>query len=164
MEEREFNKYIKRLKTDKKAFDKLYNYYFPKIVTHIYVQYRDKELSRDVAQEFFVKLLSEPKIEHIYKPNSWVYTVAENIAKNMIRKYKTQQLTEATKLSVSDEYGYELYGEYWDKLNELDETTRRIVTMRAIERYRFDNIAAELDMKVATVRKKYSRAIKKLRE
>ncbi len=149
-----------------KAFDKLYKFYFPKIVIHIYVIYKNKNLSEDVAQEFFIKLLEMKEFNYIKFPNSWVYTVAENIAKNIISKEKTN-LTEPIdnfRICVNDTYAYQLYGDYWEKLNNLDELTRKILIMRIFEGYRYQEIASELNLKVDTVRQRYCRGIKKLKK
>ncbi len=166
MTPREFNICLRKIKTNIKAFNRLYNYYFPKIVVHIYVIYKNKSLSEDIAQDFFVKLLETQKFYYIKFPNAWVYTVAENIAKNIIAKEKIN-LTEPIddiQACAYDTYAYELFGDYWEKLNQLDELTRKIMIMRIFEGYRYQEIAHLMNMKVDTVRQKYSRGIKKLKK
>ncbi|MBR2971051.1 MAG: sigma-70 family RNA polymerase sigma factor [Clostridia bacterium] len=165
MTPREFNICLRRIKTNVKAFNRLYKFYFPKIVIHIFVIYKNKNLSEDVAQEFFMKLMEMQEFNYITYPNSWVYTIAENIAKNIIAKEKKYfaEPIDNIKISVNDEYAYYLYGDYWEKLNELDEQTRKIIIMKIFEGYRYKEIADKMNLKVDTVRQKYSRGIKKLK-
>lgn len=164
MKPKEFNNYIGKLKTNKKVFDELYNYYFPKIVIHILVQYKDKDFSEDVAQEFFLKLFKLKDIPYIEYPNTWVYTIAENIAKNKKAKEKVmQELQDNFVAATEDTFDFELYGEYYDLLNKLDEQTHRIIVMKIFEGYKFKEIAEVMDLNPDTVRQKFSRGIKKLK-
>lgn len=165
MTPREFNICLRKIKTNVKAFNRLYKFYFPKIVIHIFVIYKNKSLSEDVAQEFFMKLIDMQEFKYITYPNSWVYTIAENIAKNIIAKEKNNfaESIDNIKISINDDYAYQLYGDYWEKLNKLDEQTRKIIIMKIFEGYRYKEIADEMNLKVDTVRQKYCRGIKNLK-
>lgn len=166
MAPREFNICLQRIKKSVKAFNRLYKYYFPKIVIHIYMIYKNEDLSQDVAQDFFMKLMEMEEFKYIDFPNSWVYTVAENIAKNIIAKEKKnlQEPIDNLQISINDTYSYQLYGDYWEKLNMLDEQTRTIIVMKIFEKYRYKEIANVMKLNVDTVRQKYCRGIKKLKK
>lgn len=166
MNSREFNYCLRELKNEEKAFKKLYVFYFPKIVFHIFYIYRNKDFGEDVAQEFFLKLLDIEDVGKVECPNAWVYTVAENIAKNIFNREKANlsDPLDEVQTSAFDTYTYQLYGEYWEKLNKLDDVTRKIIMMKVFEGYRFKEIADELNMKTDTARQKYCRGLKKLKK
>ncbi len=172
MNEKEFNKYLKGLKVDKKAFDQLYFYYFPKIVLNIYFMYKDYGLGEDVAQEFFIMLLQKQEFDHVNFPNKWVFTVTENLAKNKIAKMisdreneheyvSTQYLIAATK---NDPVEVALLGDFIEAIKRLDEITRQIIKMKIFEGYEFNEIAEKMGISNATARQRFARGMKKLRK
>ena len=172
MNEKEFNKYLRKLKTDKKAFNKLYNYYFPQIVLHIYFLYKDYGLGEDVAQEFFIKLLKKAEYEYINYPKKWVETVSENIAKSKISKkirdreheqdfMDNQNQIAATK---NDPMKVVIFGEYREEIERLDEKTRQIITMKIYEDYDFYEIAEIMGINYDAVRQRFARGIKEIKE
>ena len=85
MNKREFRKLILRINQDERAFEKLYNYYFGKIVYSLSLKYGEA-LAKDVTQEFFLKLINNPHIANgVEHPNAWMFTCCENLAKNKIK-------------------------------------------------------------------------------
>ena len=71
---------ITRAKTDKDAFMKLYEIYYPKLFAFFLVRTRNKELSEDIAQETFAKAI--PALKNFqYKGRSfgsWLFKIAQN--------------------------------------------------------------------------------------
>lgn len=74
MDPLQFNRLLRRIKTDADALDKLYDYYYPRIILHIKKVYPGAS-AEDVAQEFFYRLLRSENRGYIAKPTSWVFTV-----------------------------------------------------------------------------------------
>ncbi|MDD4291755.1 MAG: RNA polymerase sigma factor [Clostridia bacterium] len=160
MNEIEFNRLIKRIKKDQRAFEKLYGFYFHRIVMYITVRY-GKSIADDVAQAFFLKLLTidiETKIDF---PTSWVYKVCDNLAKTYLRtnpEYK--ELTEMEDASeFRDEYLYAKEG-----LDQLGKSDRKIVYMHLWEGYSLIEISMLLGQSYDIVRKRYSRSLRTLRK
>lgn len=165
MDARKFNKLISRIETQK-AFSVLYEYYFPKIVSHIYFQFKKRELGEDVAQEFFLKLLHKKPSDYIEHPNAWVYVSCDNIAKDFLSDEKRYNMAYSTaEVDKQDElFKKVLYGEYRQQIEQLDEDTRRIILMYFYEGYSLKEIAATLEINYSTVRQKCSRGLKKLKK
>ena len=161
----EFNRLLRKLKSKSSAFTKVYKFYFPKIVLHITSKYRNKGLGEEVAQEFFVKLLKMSVEEHIKSPNAWVYTVVDNIAKNILARenYFNKVPIEEELVPAQDEFEDDFYGEYSEKLQRLDEETRDILVLRIWEQWSFKEIAELKGLKCGTIRQKYARGINKLK-
>lgn len=168
MNVKEFNKWIGKLKTDKRAFDTLYKYYFPKIVIHINSKFIGLNMGEDIAQEFFLDLLRKEEIPYIDYPNSWVYTIAEDMAKNRIKKEKTMaELEQKYVAATKEEYDYEFYEEHAELLNnfdKLDSETRKIIIMKIFDGYKFREIAAKMNLTPDAVRQRFSRGMKKLKK
>jgi RNA polymerase sigma factor (sigma-70 family) len=76
-----------RLAELRRLFDRMY----PILVRFLYKRVWDTDVAEDIAQEAFVRLLDERPD----KPDAWLFTVADNLAKNAVRddKRRTQRLT-----------------------------------------------------------------------
>lgn len=168
LEIKHFNILLKRAKYSEKAFDELYTFYYSRIVRHLEISY-GRALSEDVAQEFFMNLIVEDKdYDYVYSPTSWVYRCCENIAKRKIT-YDSR---------------YALYGDFTEKeaassvllkqiegsesveklLANFDDEAKRIIYLVYWEGYNFRETAEILSINYATIRKKHSRLIKKLKK
>lgn len=161
MDTREFNSKLKRIKYDAEAFDELYQYYARRIVFHLSATY-GRELAEDVSHEFFIKLISG-KIDYTYieKPTIWVYKCCENLAKTKIRldsKYEP--------LYDNVDYKEQFYESIEVKIgiDKLDQLSKKIIFMYYWEGYNLEEISEILKIKYATVRKRHSRAIAKLKK
>lgn len=164
MNGKEFNKLVKNLSIAK-CFDKLYFFYYPKIVAHIYFKFHNKSLAEDIAQDFFLKLLDKGVDCPIEYPTAWVYTVCDNLAKDVIKKDKKYALSlENLKLSEPDDaFENALFGEYRNSLKTLDTQTHDIIIKHYYEGYSLKEIAEILGLNYSTVRQKCSRGLKKLK-
>lgn len=164
MDEKEFNKLLKNL-TIAKNFNKLYTFYYPKIVSHIYFKFHNKNLGEDVAQDFFLKLLDKGVDSYIERPTAWVYTVCDNLAKDALKKNQKYVLSsENLNLSEPDDtFENALFGEYKDCLKSLDTQTRDIIIKHFYEGYTLKEIAEISEINYGTVRQKCSRGLKKLK-
>ena len=74
-----FNKLLKKIETDEKAFDELYDFYYKRIIFHLKGRFGE-ELSEDVAQEFFIKTYSRE-----YK--NGFYNKSYGLGLRLLRKY-----------------------------------------------------------------------------
>ena len=161
MDEKEFNKLSKNLHIAKN-FNKLYKFYYPKIVNHIYFKFHNKSLGEDIAQDFFLKLLHNGVNSYIEHPTAWVYTVCDNLAKDVLKK-NDLPLESSALSSPDDTFENMLFGEYKNRIKELDAQSRDIILMHFYEGYRLKEIAEILQINYNTVRQKCSRGLKKLK-
>lgn len=151
---------------DKEAFASIIRNFEKPMYIYCYHMLKNKEEAEDALQEIFIKVYEQI---HKYRPNmifsAWLYKIAYNYSLNQIRskkrwfrfidRYKydqpetsTQQIDSQTTLK--------------DFLNLLTAEERHILVLRAIQRYNFNEISEIMNMKPATVRKKYERLRKKL--
>ncbi|MEN1988074.1 RNA polymerase sigma factor [Paenibacillus hubeiensis] len=151
---------------DKEAFASIIKIFEKPMYIYCYHMLKNKEEVEDALQEIFIRVYEQI---HKYRPNmtfsAWLYKIAYNYSLNQIRsrkrwfrfidRYKydqpdtsTQQIDSQTTLK--------------DLLNLLTTEERHILVLRAIHRYHFNEISEIMNMKPATVRKKYERLRKKL--
>lgn len=166
---KKFNKLLKEVKCNLRAFTELYTYYFPKVVFFITNKYRDTQLGEDVAQDLFIKLF-DIQYEYINNPLAWLYTLADNAAKNMLKKKSREELVpnfdavEYKMAANQEESDQIIFGKYFKRLEKLDFQSRDIVLKHVFENYSFKDIANETGLKYEAVRQRYHRSIVKLRK
>lgn len=118
---------------------------------------RDHHLAEDVLQETFVKLLSGTDMIRPNKEQAWLYKVAHNLCYDILRKrnWETGELQEIT--------GREEY-RYLELIASLDRTEQEIVTLKIVGGLNHQEIAKVMRLSVHASKKRYERAIQKLRE
>lgn len=163
MNSKRFNDILKNLKTNETLFTELYEYYYPKIRIHVYRKFRNRTLSEDTAQDFFVKIFETELEQPVEFPTAWVYTVADNIAKNTIAKTSREFLTDDAPKAPLDEYENELYGDCADLLRQLDADSRELVILHIFEGYSLKELAPLIGIQYPALRQRYNRIIKNLR-
>lgn len=163
MEVREFNNLLRTMSDDQSSLERLYRFFFPRIVRHVSLKF-GSELANDVAQEFFVNLVRiAPRQSYIEYPTSWVYTCVDNLAKRKLSiENRYVQLPESEEVkSTQSEFG--LKEEIAELLNALDDLSRQIITLFYWDGYNQNEIAMMLHMTPSAVRKRHSRALKTLK-
>lgn len=165
MEARAFNFFLKRANS-KTAFDKLYAFYYKRIVLFLTPRF-GREMARDAAQEFFIRLpkASESQ-DYVKNPTAWVFACAENIAKRMCQKQR-RECALAT-LDVGSDRIEEV--EKWIQradilaaLREMDDLSRKIIVYYYGYGFSQREIAEMLGVSAESVRQRHLRAKKKLR-
>ena len=136
----------------------------------LYVLLGDTQAAEDALQETFLKAyLHRSKYVEMQKEKSWIYKIARNTAYDMMRKrYKEfpiekEQIEDVIEKRVLHREAYEhlLYMEMMDNLNE---TEREIVSLKIIAGLTHREIGKVLHMTTGSVKKRYERAINKLKE
>lgn len=167
METDRFNYLISIMQTDTNAFNEIYNEYFVKVVKHAAAKFRGQNLDADdLAQSTFWKLVhSKPKV-YIRNPTAWLYVICDRIAFSMLKKYgpPTEMLTEDIP-DNSDTYLNNVLemSEANEKLSKLSEEDREILYLRHLDGYSLLEISKMKHISYVSIRQKYSRAIKFLR-
>ena len=156
MEKRRFNRLLKKIKRDEKAFDAIYDFYYKRIVYHLSRNY-GKELAEDIAHEFFLKLIKNDKeYGQIAKPTSWVYKCCDNLAKTELRKTHCNIAIDESERVVVD-LTTETDNEISDVLADLDEVSVKIIHLHYWEGYAFNEIAEILGISYSSVRQRHKR-------
>ncbi|WP_028591407.1 RNA polymerase sigma factor [Paenibacillus massiliensis] len=163
----EIERLVERTKLgDKEAFASIIRNFEKPMYIYCYHMLKSKEEAEDALQEIFIRVYEQI---HKYRSNmsfsAWLYKIAYNYSLNQIRgkkrwfrfidRYKYDQ-PETTTQQVDSQTTLK------DLLKPLTTEERHILLLRAIHGYHFDEISEMMNMKPATVRKKYERLRKKL--
>jgi RNA polymerase sigma-70 factor (ECF subfamily) len=164
---RTFNQLLKKIRKNRDALTKIYNYFYPLIVIHINRSFRGKLDGNDIAQQFFLKLLDMEIKEYINHPASWVYRISEYIAIGFLRKQNRRKTAE-TQAAIRDEiyapdetYTIENTKEILDC---LDEKHRKIMYLHYWEGYTLIEISNDMNINYSTLKSMHTRAKNVLRE
>lgn len=165
MTSREFNRHLNRITTDEKSLERIYDYYYGRIILHIESNFsRGENFASDVAQEFFLYLVNGKPKPHVDFPTAWVYKCCNNIALKILKSQDVfAELNENALVETSVPLETSVYGEFETLIKDLDETTQKIIKLLYIDDYSLKEIAKILGLRYGTVRQKHSRAIKKLK-
>lgn len=163
MEAREFNNLLRTINDDRSSLERLYRFFFPRIVRHVSLKF-GTELASDVAQEFFIHLTRVgAKQGYIEYPTSWIYTCVDNMAKRKLTyENRYVQLPENDEVKSSTT-NLELKQEIEELLQSLDNLSRQIIMLFYWDGYNQNEIALMLKLTPAAVRKRHSRALKTLK-
>ena len=154
---KEFNRLIKTYRYDKKSVNRIYTFYYPRIVWHLNRSY-DIDVAEAAAKELFLQLFLVEIKYYIHKPTVWMMAEAERLAAKKGKKKEKTVKPEAVYMLESEDGFAELH----DALDKLDDESFRIIEMIYWEGYNQREIAEILRIEHAAVRKKHSRALKKI--
>lgn len=163
MEAKEFNNLLKSINQDQSSVERLYCFYYPRIVRHVSLKFGEA-LGSDVAQEFFINLMRiGSNQDYIQYPTGWVYTCVDNIAKRKLYyENRYTNLPENEEIR-SKSTNFELKQEIQEILQSLDDLSRQIIQLFYWDGYNQNEIALMLNLTPSTVRKRHSRALKKIK-
>lgn len=120
---------------------------------------KNPELAEDVLQETFLRLLQSDALQ--FQPGmekAWLYRVARNLCYDHLRRQKR----ECPETAHMEAKGGEL--EFTELIAPLSATEREIVSLKILGNLTHREIAAVLHFTVHGTKKRYERALKKLRE
>lgn len=128
----------------------------------------DFSLSDDVVQETYIKLTERAK-QYTPKTNAkaWVLTVARNTALDMLRHRKYEMPDENISDDISDRFDESsvvLSMQIKKALDGLSDEDRQVVTLKAYAGLRHEEIAKIMGISTEAAKKKYQRAVKKMKE
>ena len=157
---------------DEDAFRQLYHNTDRTVYSFILSILKNPQDAEEVMQETYLKIWTSAASYHSQgKPLAWIFTIARNLCYMRFRDLKRQ-----ADLGL-DELNGEETGELClplenladamvlrSALEILKEDERQIVLLHASAGLKHREIAADLQMPLATVLSKYNRAIKKLKQ
>lgn len=162
MEKEELNDIILRIqKKDTKALEKIYNDMKGCVYGLAYVYTKSHSDSEDIVQNTFLRVWSKADTYKKDNPKAWIMTIARNLSIDNINQGK--RFTELDENIRTDD----CYSKITDTdmlntlLSTLEETEREIVILYSYG-FSHSEIAKITSKPYATVRWKYSNAIKKL--
>jgi RNA polymerase sigma-70 factor (ECF subfamily) len=168
------------------AYRELVRRYQRPVFSLIYRMVRDRELSEDLAQETFVKVLNAiDRYRPEFKFSSWVFKIANNAAIDHLRKKEldtlsleggpdatTAERVEATALQIGDSgespleelEARELGSAIERAISRLRPEYQTCIILRHVEGRPYDEIAEILELPLGTVKTYIHRARAELRE
>lgn len=152
---------------DVHAYTEIIRSFQKQIYIYCYYLLGNKEEAEDAAQDIFIKGLENIcNFSYTVSFSAWLYKIAHHHCMDLLKKKnKSYKFWTSFKKEQAYESHRQVY-EYDDFIHELLEKLnvdeRRILLLRSIEEYSFDEIASIMEMKPTTVRKKYERLRKKL--
>ena len=150
------------------AVSVIYKYMQRQIFATAYSLLCDFSLAEDATQDTFVKIIERASFYKVgTSAKAWMLTVARNVALDMLRHRKFEMPDENIDVDVSerfDEHSVVLSLEVKAALDSLDEDDRQIVTLKAYSGLRHSEIAQIMGITTEAAKKKYQRAIAKMKE
>ena len=159
------------------AFNELMARYGRKILNFINRMIYDRDRAEDLLQETFIRVFRNiDRFDTKRKFNTWLYTIAANLAKNEIRKLRRSPLVFCQSLFLNvkskvifDELDkgnrpdLQLYNSQLRELivravEELPESQRQIFILRESEGKSYQEIAEILECNIGTVKSRLNRA------
>ncbi len=135
----------------------------------LYVMLGEKQAAEDALQETFLKAyLHRSRYIEMKQEKAWLFQIARNTAYDMLRKRLREFPMEKEEMedvlernSVQEELYEKLI--YMEMMAELKEIEREIVSLKIIAGLTHKEIAKVLRMTTGSVKKRYERALAKLK-
>lgn len=167
-------------KGDEKAFENLYQLYFPRLYAFSFKIINDSGLAKDVVQNVFIKIWETRSSFNLDKPEAFIYQMVRNASLNYIRHLK---VVDNLKSKVKGQYlGEELYyidmvgnepyiliekeleGKILAVMNSLPDKCLTVFRMSRIDGFKNREIAEQLEISVKSVEKHISKALQIYRD
>src|SRR6476469_5854662 len=168
------------------AFRELIRRYERPVFSLIFRMVRDREISEDLAQDTFIKVLNHiDRYRPEFKLSSWLFKIANNVAIDHLRKRQvptismdgsphagTADAIESTRFEVADQQetalsemeSRELGNAIEKAIADLRPEYRACIMLRHVEDRSYEEIAATLDLPLGTVKTYIHRARHELRK
>ncbi|MBQ8740720.1 MAG: RNA polymerase sigma factor [Clostridia bacterium] len=123
---------------------------------------KDIPLAEDITQECFLKLFENQKtIRDFSKIKSWLFTTAKNLSVTSLNKKRFLELSDEDVLAQEND-SYKL--EYLELISPLSDDEQQLVSLRIIGKFKWKEIAEISDCSEEAIKKRYQRALHKLKE
>lgn len=155
---------------DQAAFDELFTFYFPGLVSFASNILKDRQLAEEVVEDVFVKLWQNRKtLVSIKSPSHYIYTAVKYTALSALKKQNTVFYedypgdVELTYSSPESDYiSNENLAQINEAINQLPAKCRLIFRLIKEEGLKYDEVAQLLQLSVKTIESQMTIAIKKL--
>ena len=167
------------------AFRELIRRYERPVFSLIYRMVRDRELSEDLAQDTFIKVLNHlDRYRPEFKLSSWLFKIANNVAIDHLRRRQLETVSidgspHALTAEAVEATSFDVVGQQESALDELEARElgtsiesaiaqlrpeyRSCIMLRHVEGRSYEEIAATLDLPLGTVKTYIHRARHELR-
>jgi RNA polymerase sigma-70 factor (ECF subfamily) len=160
---------------DEKAFEQLYQLYFPRLYTFALKIINDSSHAKDVVQNVFIRLWESPNLFLHDRPEAFMYKMVRNASLNDVRHLKVvNNLKSAIKDQFLGEELYyidlvgnepylliekELHEKVMEVMDSLPEKCRIVFRMSRIDGLKNQEIADQMNISIKAVEKHISKAL-----
>lgn len=155
-----------KLLKDENNIEELYKKYNNIVYGIVFSIIKNKEEAEDITEQVFVKIYEMDKSKLPTKNEaSWLYTVSRNETMDFLRKLKVSQNIEEYEIEdENDEISKIVDIEYYNKIiSVLNDTDKKIVSLKILSDLSFDEISNLLDIPSGTVKWRYYKAVSSLK-
>jgi RNA polymerase sigma-70 factor (ECF subfamily) len=154
---------------DKNALESLWTVMKTGLYSFILSYIHDRQLAEDALSETFITIYkSAGGFKRNINARAWIYTIARNTTVSLMRKQREKVLESDSIEDISYESDIEIMAGQKDELerllDSLDETSRQIVLLHAVNDLKHNEIAKVLSLPLGTVYRRYSQSIRKLKK
>ena len=160
----EFNELLKKINKDSGAKERFWLKYYSLLKLHVKLKYGDFPDWEDIVHDVVNKIISTDWTSYPYidRPVSWLYTIADNHAKDVFKKAnRICELSEDTYSAFNIEY-VDMRNDMRNALKHLDRETQYLIYSFYWHGKELYTIADEMGISYINVRVKISRARKLL--
>lgn len=148
----------------------LFQRYHIKIYNFCFQMTKDKDLSKDITQEVFYKVLKHRETYKQNKFSSWIYAIARNLCKdhykilNKTQRLNDKDLNKIYKINdtISEPIGNIRQLNF--ALEQLGNTDRELIVMGKYQGLKYHEIAEITNSTLGAVKTKMHRAMQKLKD
>ena len=162
---------VEKAKDSLAAFDKLYEYYLPRIYGFILNRCGINEIAEDVTSQTFIKAMLKIKTYKFkgYTFGAWLYRIAHNNLMDYYRKNPNVEVLEPNLFESTDRADFE--AEKFERqkiileaLKKLPGQYQQVLSLKFFEELTNEEIADVLGCKKETLAVKLHRSLKALRK
>lgn len=149
---------------DAVAFEELYRRYSARVFSYLVKNCWDSKDAEEIHQGVFLKMHQR---KETYDPkfpfSAWLFTMVKTTMIDDFRKTKTRSniLKKSENIEVED--GEDNAVPDLSLTDQLDESQKKLLELRYLEEWSFEEMAKEFKVNAATIRKRISRLLKQLR-
>lgn len=166
---------------DNTAYDEIVRRYKDRLTNFIYRYVGNYDDCDDIVQDTFIKVyVSKHLYKEIAKFSTWIYTIAINLAKTKLVKKQKYKIFSLSSQSEDDEKDFDVPDDAFlpdvdanakfqneqiqKALNSIPENYRKLVILRDIEDFSYEEIADMTGLPMGTVKSRINRGREKLQK
>ena len=139
--------------------EKYYLWYKNDVFRFVLSIVKDVHLAEDITQECFLKLFENQKsIRDFSKIKAWLFTTARNLSITSLNKKSFLELNDK---AIPQQESNDL--EYLELISHLSDEEQQLISLRIIGKFKWREIAEMLDCSQDMIKKRYQRALHKLK-
>lgn len=165
-EAQKFNRLLKKIKYDNDAREEFFFLYYNKLRSHIFHKYGSFPDWEDIVHDVINKLIETDwsQYQFVENPISWLYTVADNHAKDLFKKFNRISEFNEDKFSEFNIDKIDMREDLRDAMKHLKVEHQYILFAQFWQGKKLYTIAAEMGKSYVSVRVNSSRARRLLKK